>query len=75
MILIQVKGGSAAMPTAEDRIRLRAVAKWHRADKVLLASWIKGKAAQFRTLPAQGTGSGPDWGKVTKVKKLQAIFL
>src|SRR5438477_3576482 len=31
IILIQVKGGSAAMPTQDDATRLRAVAKLHRA--------------------------------------------
>ena len=38
IILIQVKGGSAAMPTDEDWVRMRAVAKRHRARAVLLAS-------------------------------------
>jgi hypothetical protein len=47
IILIQVKGGSAAMPTKSDAIRLRAVARRHRASHVLLASWKKGKAVQF----------------------------
>src|SRR5258708_18021130 len=42
IILIQVKGGGAAMPTADDATRLRAVAKRHRATRVLLASWKKG---------------------------------
>jgi hypothetical protein len=50
IILIQVKGGGAAMPTADDAIRLRAVAKRHRASRVLLASWKKGTAARFYRL-------------------------
>lgn len=37
IILIQVKGGSAAKPTFEDAARLRAVAKRHCACDVLLA--------------------------------------
>jgi hypothetical protein len=37
IILIQVKGGRAAMPTAEDGHRLRAVARHPRARQVLLA--------------------------------------
>src|SRR5205807_7189874 len=47
IILIQVKGGGAAMPTAEDAKRLRAVARRHRARNVLQASWKKGTAARF----------------------------
>jgi len=47
IILIQVKGGSAAMPTNLDANRLRAVAKRHRASHVLLASWRKGAAVRF----------------------------
>ena len=38
MILIQVKGGTAARPTPEDGTRLRAVAKRHGACDVLLAT-------------------------------------
>src|SRR5436190_20702392 len=37
IILIQVKGGSAARPTLEDATRLRRVAKRHGACHVLLA--------------------------------------
>src|ERR1700724_2470304 len=46
IILIQVKGGSAANPTAEDAKRLRIVARRHGACDVLLAAWKKGKAAR-----------------------------
>ena len=47
MLLIQVKGGTAANPTAEDAHRLRLIARRHRADGVLLASWKKGTQARF----------------------------
>jgi hypothetical protein len=47
IILIQVKGGSAAMPTSEDAARLRAVAKRHCACDVLLATWKKGRMPRF----------------------------
>jgi hypothetical protein len=50
IILIQVKGGYAAMPTADDAKRLRAVARHHRACRILLAAWKKGKAARFFSL-------------------------
>jgi hypothetical protein len=45
--LIQVKGGSAAKPTAEDAKRLRAVAHRHHACDVLLATW---KIRQIRPI-------------------------
>ena len=38
LMLIQVKGGGAAMPTKDDARRLLAVAKRHRASRVLLHS-------------------------------------
>jgi hypothetical protein len=71
IILIQVKGGRAAMPTAEDGHRLRAVARHHRARQVLLATWTKGKAARFfqlRKRPAEALG---DW---IAVEDLNSIF-
>jgi len=66
MILIQVKGGTAPMPTAEDTKRLLAVANWHRARQVMLASWKKGSAAQFYEL-----GAGNRW---TTVRDLRSVF-
>lgn len=54
VVLIQVKGGSAALPTTDDIRRLRIVAKLHRASHTLLASWKRGKAAQFFELAAAG---------------------
>src|SRR5687768_2270631 len=62
LMLIQVKGGSAAMPTADDAARLRAVAKRHRAGRVLLASWKKGTAAQFFRLRRRALN--PPWEEV-----------
>jgi hypothetical protein len=67
LMLIQVKGGGAAMPTEDDARRLRAVAKRHRASRVLLASWKKGAAARFFQL-RKGTFG---WAEVTD---LDAIF-
>ncbi|MGD0957401.1 MAG: hypothetical protein ABR953_11325 [Candidatus Acidiferrales bacterium] len=66
IILIQVKGGYAAMPTAEDAKRLRLVARHHRARRVLLAVWIKGKAAQFFYLRRNLNG----WLKVDDLKTI-----
>jgi hypothetical protein len=56
MILIQVKGGSAAWPTDDDVVRLRLVGKHHRAKYVLLAEWKKGKLPTFHKLKASGSG-------------------
>jgi hypothetical protein len=66
IILIQVKGGSAAKPTAEDAKRLRAVAHRHHACDVLLATWKKGKSARFFSLCLKN-----GWREVSDLK---AIF-
>ncbi|HEX5243149.1 MAG TPA: hypothetical protein VFW23_07765 [Tepidisphaeraceae bacterium] len=66
MLLIQVKGGSAAMPTADDARRLRAVAKRHRARRVLLASWKKGSAVRFYRLK----GGSSHWVEVTDLDEV-----
>jgi len=58
IILIQVKGGSAARPTWEDATRLRAVKKKHGACDVLLATWKKGTQARFYRLRRV---SATDW--------------
>lgn len=71
IILIQIKGGGAAMPTAEDGIRLRAVAKRHKAERSLLGIWKKGKAVQFFRLQARTSADGNDW---TEVIDLDEIF-
>jgi hypothetical protein len=71
IILIQVKGGSAAMPTAEDGNRLRTVARRHRACGVLLAAWTKGKAARFFRLRQRHVVGSRDW---IEVEDLNSIF-
>ena len=43
IILIQVKGGSAAWPTLDDINRLRKVGKKYVAKAIILAGWKKGK--------------------------------
>jgi hypothetical protein len=64
IILIQVKGGSARMPTTEDGDRLRAVALRHRARQVLLATWKKGTCASFQRLRPRHAEGLPDWIEV-----------
>jgi len=71
IILIQVKGGSAPMPTADDGNRLRAVARRHRARGVLLAAWTKGKAARFFRLRQRQAKAVGDW---IEVEDLNSIF-
>jgi hypothetical protein len=69
IILIQVKGGTAAMPTREDAARLRTVAKRHCACDVLLAAWKKGRMPRFYRL-RRATASDP-WAEVTN---LDSVF-
>ena len=69
LILIQVKGGNAAKPSAEDGKRLRVVARYHRAKKVLLATWKKGSAARFFSLRPKATREG-DWCEVADLKSI-----
>ena len=69
IILIQVKGGTAARPTPEDATRLRAVAKRHGACDVLLATWKKGTAARFFRL--RRASARDAWAEVTD---LDSIF-
>jgi hypothetical protein len=66
VILIQVKGGNSAMPTAGDANRLKAVARRHRARHILLASWKRGHAAKFFRLNILGS-----W---KRVDDLDAVF-
>jgi hypothetical protein len=66
IVLIQIKGGYAAHPTAEDAQRLRAVASRHCACAILLATWKKGSAVRFFALrPRIG------W---TEVRDLKSVF-
>lgn len=69
IILIQVKGGYAAKPTADDAERLRIVARRHGACGVLLATWKKGTAARFFTL-----GRRSQSGEWVEVSDLGTIF-
>jgi hypothetical protein len=47
IVLVQIKGGSAARPTDSDRRRLREVANRYRAKKVVMYEWRKGKSSKF----------------------------
>jgi hypothetical protein len=71
IVLIQVKGGKAAMPTEDDGHRLRIVARHHRARQVLLATWNKGTAARFFRLRHRRGKGLRDW---IEVEDLDTIF-
>ncbi len=69
IILIQVKGGSAARPTADDAKRLRIVARRHGTCGILLASWKKGTAAKFFSLHGNSKSRG-DWHEVDDLRSV-----
>jgi len=50
IVLLQVKGGSAKWPSAEDRDRLRAVKDKYDAKEVLLSEWKQGRKARLYRL-------------------------
>lgn len=50
IILIQVKGGSAPLPTSVDIARLKKVARHHRAKAVVLSEWKPKKRLQLYVL-------------------------
>ena len=56
IILIQVKGGSAKSPTAEDKARLRKVCAHYGAGKIVLFEWSKQKKVGWSVL-----GEGDEW--------------
>jgi hypothetical protein len=59
IILIQVKGGSARSPTAEDIARLKRTASHHRAKAVVLAEWRRGEILSLSTLQGSKWHSVP----------------
>ena len=50
IILIQMKGGSARFPSIDERRRLRVVARYYRAQKVVLFNWERGRQTSFSIL-------------------------
>jgi hypothetical protein len=70
IVLIQIKGGHAAKPTAEDRRRLHIVARRHGACAVLLATWKKGKAARFFLLHPNPRHDAGGWAEVADLRTI-----
>jgi hypothetical protein len=54
IIFIQMKGGSAGMPSPTEVRRLRAVAKRYRAKGIVLFTWKRGVSCDFYTLTRRG---------------------
>lgn len=52
IVLLQVKGGNAKWPSAEDRKRLRVVKDTYGAKEVLLSEWKRGAKAKLYRLDA-----------------------
>ena len=67
IILIQVKGGSAAMPSDEDVRRLKEIGKRYRAKALLLAVWRKGRRRELHEL------TGSHWEPLD-AKARRALF-
>jgi hypothetical protein len=68
VVLIQVKGGSAPLPTEADRVRMRAVGEAYKAKAILLSEWVKGAKAVFSKL------EGDDWVELSSPKDFAVIF-
>ena len=54
IVLVQVKGGGARDPSAEDCARLQRVARRYHALHVVLFQWKKGKVADYFRLNRRG---------------------
>jgi hypothetical protein len=63
IIVVQIKGGRAPWPSAEDIRRLRSVRRYYHAKCIVLADWVKGKSPNLYVL-------GRDWDK----KDAEAVF-
>jgi hypothetical protein len=64
IILIQIKGGSARWPNADDIRRLRAVAKLYNARDVVLAEWVKASHQKFHRLGKTAADPKTAWKEV-----------
>ena len=53
IILIQVKGGSASVPTPKEINRLNKVGKYYHAKYIILSEWQKGKSPKLYKLKSK----------------------
>jgi hypothetical protein len=73
IVLLQIKGGSARWPSRNDILRLRQVARHHRATEIVLADWQRGaQPTLYRMARRLGSGFNPKsvWREVTA----EAVF-
>lgn len=54
IVLVQVKGGTSAMPTKQDIDRMLSVRNHHKADRAVLIEWKKGTALRCFDLCTDG---------------------
>ncbi len=75
IVLIQVKGGTAPFPTADDTQRLLAARPHHNDDKVVLVEWRRGTRLNCYELPDTETPVPPSkiFGKLSKSLKPPSI--
>jgi hypothetical protein len=66
IILIQVKGGAAGWPHADDLRRLRVVQRRYGAKTVVLSRWRKATLLNLYSLKASGIGSDA-WSRAEAV--------
>jgi hypothetical protein len=72
IILIQVKGGSAPFPSADEVQRLRLVGRLYRAKAILRAQWKQGTQAEFFSLRKGSFAKARDnWNRL---KSPAAVF-
>lgn len=50
IILVQMKGGSARLPSPKDIQRLKAVAERYHAKEIVLFGWKRGEGCKFLVL-------------------------
>lgn len=74
IVLIQVKGGRSKLPSQADVNRLLAVQAYHRANKVILAEWKKGRVLCCYVLPDMKTAvpASAIFGKTPDTKQVGA---
>jgi hypothetical protein len=61
IILIQIKGGSAAWPSVSDQRRLLAVKASYKAKSVVLATWHKGAEPSVHVLQQESPDRAIAW--------------
>jgi hypothetical protein len=55
IVLVQMKGGSARIPSAVEIQRLMAVARRYRAKEIVLSAWKRAKSCDLYKLNRRGT--------------------